>query len=564
MDTRVIMAGGIEPEHRGSRKRLIIVVVILLVAVLSAGVAYGYLELDLFKSAKQVYLETEAKNLQQMSESAGGLYDQYYTENVQPYLENSVHDRYEIVAGLSGALPQAPSLTTFLDLLKNSKLVAETYSDVKNQQSDVKLDLAVGGSNLIGGEYFADKEKIGLGVPVIYNKYGVVYLKDRDKFKQRFGNVNIPKRFISPAEWINAVKVSQQEYEPILQEYAKLYMDSLTDQQVVITKGTFEEGQSNIPSKIITVSFTPDQFKALVNKFADKIASDDKLADLLYAKYTTVIKLYQDQGNDDVAKQLGISDKTDLKQKLKDLAANLKKDVNSSGQRGGLKDIRMVLYVDSNHSILERQITPLDENEAAHGPSLELAGWVDKDKKEHRLVTLKSGDAGPESEFDLDYSAKQAGNSNKGNLAVTIKDSFNGKENSLQFSSDFTVTKDGNKTDTNLTYNANLQQQGETDKVSGSASTSAATNAKDKSRDSQTDIKADVIDANKQPISIDLSLKRRVEFGGAVPMPKVDAGNSVDLANMSNQDVLALQRDIQLGLGQFILKNRMIFANSSL
>lgn len=93
----------------------------------------------------------------------------------------------------------------------------------KNQQNYVKLGLNSNGNSLLSVEAFSDKDKIGLSVPALYSKYAVVNLKDAE-------NIN--------------------------------------DKQVSIAKGTFNEGDTKIEGRVITVN--KDKTKNLIYSFKGK------------------------------------------------------------------------------------------------------------------------------------------------------------------------------------------------------------------------------------------------------------------------------------------------------
>ncbi|MBZ4653697.1 MAG: hypothetical protein JG781_1036 [Peptococcaceae bacterium] len=69
--------------------------------------------------------------------------------------------------------------------LREKQGYRESSVDQKNQQYYTKFDVALEGNKLVGLEIFVDKTKFGFGVPLIYNKYAVVDLKDRDKLKEK-------------------------------------------------------------------------------------------------------------------------------------------------------------------------------------------------------------------------------------------------------------------------------------------------------------------------------------------------------------------------------------------
>lgn len=258
-----------------------------------AGSAFAYTALDYFKSAKQVYLEAETKGMVDLTKDLQKAYDGYENKYIKPYLENTVHSKIESSADLSGIVPPDPTTAILMDVLRNSKIVVDTSQDVKNQQQYSKVDLAVGGNNLIGLEYLSDKNKLAIAIPAFYNKYVYADLKDREKIQTRFG--------------------------------------------------IFVEGETKIKAREITLTLSESQFKELLKKFAGKIQTDEKLLDLIYNKQKAWIKLMEDSGNSLEAQGIKEKSKDGVKASLKQFNQDLDKNLQQLKMPAGVK---MTLLVD--------------------------------------------------------------------------------------------------------------------------------------------------------------------------------------------------------------------------
>ena len=75
-------------------KKTLLVIGAAGIAVLG-GLGTAYAKLDLFKSAKTVYLEAEANNFAQLSDDISQSFNEY-EEYIKPYLEKPVHSTTEL------------------------------------------------------------------------------------------------------------------------------------------------------------------------------------------------------------------------------------------------------------------------------------------------------------------------------------------------------------------------------------------------------------------------------------------------------------------------------------
>lgn len=545
-----------QPPEKGGKRTVIVIVSLLFVALL-AGSAYAYTVLDFLKSPRQIYLEAETKGLNDFAKSVGEVYEEYHNKNIKPYLENTVHSKFEISGEATGIVPPDPTAVIIMDVLKKSKLIVDTSLDEQNQQSYTKLDVAVEGNNLLGVEYFVDKNKIALGVPVIYNKYGFADLKDRDKIQTRFGLQTLPKRLVRYNEFVDALKISKQDADVILNGYGKLYADSLDDRQVTSRKATFAEGDTKISARELTVTFSEGQFKELLKKFAAKMQNDEKLIDLIYTKQKAWIKLMEDSGNNPAAQGIKEMTKGEIKTSLNQFNKNLDDSLKEMKMLEGAK---MVLLVDAKDNILDRKIS---FTESGSKVLIRTAGWTGQDKTTNGVFVFKSEEPNQVEEFKIDYTAKPENDqTTKGTLTVDAKETSAGKQKQLiQFITGFTVTKEGSKQQAEMMFSGKFEQE-TPEKFSGTIKTTITDNDKNKTRETDTGVEIKFAQTAEESISgpgLKLAIKGKEEFGAKLTLPKLDANNSVDLANATDEEIMKMQQDIQAGLQAFLVKNQALF-----
>ncbi|MFZ5753427.1 MAG: hypothetical protein ACOY3J_04240 [Bacillota bacterium] len=544
----------IAPQPTNSSKKRNILIAVLLAVFLFAGSAYGYFVHDLFKSPKQIYLEAEGKHLSQLVKTWGESYDWYYKEYVKPYLENPVRSTVEISAGIKGLELPDPNLWILLDILEKSKIIAESFVDEKNQQYYTKFDVALEGNKLIGFETFVDKTKFGFGVPLIYNKYAVVDLKDRDKLKEKFGVTALPKKILTYNDVLDAFRIPKEEREALFEDYAKLYVDSLKKTQVTMQKGTFPEGNMKINTRILTISFTEAEIADLMKKMADKMAEDEKLLNLVYTKQKSIIKLMDDAGYDLAALGIKEKEKSEIKGMLQEFSKNI---------HDGLKDlkladgVKMVLYIDGKDNILEREVTFGNANDKT---VIKTARWVDASKQENGLFVVSGGEQGKSGELKAAYTKKPIDSkTKKGTFSFSLKDD---KEDfSLLLESDFSEVKDGAKQDDEVKFTVTAKDQEGTGKFSGELKTNMAVNEKDKNREMDSTLKLtfDVSSEGIQGANLNVTVKQKDEFGAEVKLPKLEAGNTVDVVNISEEEMFKLQQELMAAVQQFVEKNMALF-----
>ncbi|MFY0544584.1 hypothetical protein [Brevibacillus sp. H7] len=533
---------------RKSFRKTILTVAAAGIAVLG-GLGTAYAQLDLFKSPKMIYLEAEAQGMADLSADVSELVAEY-EKQMTPYLEQPVHSTLEI-SNVKVDATVSPQAQQLLELLNSAKLVVQSDIDQQKQIQYNLIGLHLKDKKLLGMEMFMDQNRVGFGVLDLYKKYGYVDWKDRDVLASKYGMEGLPKRLVTYNDVYSALQASKEELAAVLKDYALLYADSVKDAQVTLKKDVaFSEEGYQTTARELTVTFTSEELNALVTRIAEKAKVDDKLLDLIYTRYQNLAKLMVDSGYPDTEIMSKDVFQSEYRKAFDDILAGLK-----SSERG--KDgMKMVLLINGDDQIISRKMVSTDEQGKEEPGYLHTVKWTNGSESYYRL---SFGEIPDQDELKVTYKGKKNGSEKNGTLAIALKTK---EESDAEL--DIKVnshSKEENSKETGtleFTVKGNDSATGEQMGLSGSINTSLTKS--DKGRETQSRIKLNFDQATPDmPKSISLQLHGKDEFGKAISLPVLTADNSVNLATLSDADMLTLQQELGMAAQQFMMNNMQLF-----
>ncbi|MBO8172959.1 MAG: hypothetical protein H0Z33_13850 [Bacillaceae bacterium] len=513
-------------KKRTNRTVLILVVVVL---VLAASAFFAYARLDVFKSPKMIYLESEYKTLKNTSDLVSDTYGEYFAGLIRPYTEESVHSTMEVSASaeLEGLMPQEQQI---LNLLKEGKLVIESQADQANKKQYAKTTLLLQEEPLIDLEFAVDQDKMYVGAPMIYPKYALFDLTQSQKLEEK-GITGLPTRYVTYQDWVDAIKVSDEEWKPILNDYAKWYKDQLKDSQFTMNKESSVEidGQT-YEARNITLTFTEEEWKQFLTSFTETWTSDERLLSLLYSRYENVHKLLEDSGVEGLTKM--------TEAEWKENIATLRSDTIAEIEGIELADdVKIVMYIDGSDRILSRQFFATIPDNQKGEQAIELRiDTVEKGKDEVDLW-LSLSTKGAEDAFTILYDEHLAPveTGKKGTFNLELKDQT---RTYLKSDGDILLEDETGKLEStfNLEFFDEFQGNGT---LSGDIS--IIPNQADNTRESQVHL---VMASNDLPGQIELDLKQKDTFDKPVELPEFTADNTVDIAALTPEESMMFQQEI--------------------
>ncbi|HWQ88950.1 MAG TPA: DUF6583 family protein [Desulfitobacteriaceae bacterium] len=529
------------PEPPSRNKKVLLTGLLAFFLLAGTTSAYGYFSWDWFKSARQVYLETEAKNCQALLDSLDSGFQVLETD-YQLYLDESIHSTHNITANISsGASPADPQTQYILGILQSSKITLDFNQDPKTRQATAKIDLSVNGASPITLQAFQDNERAGLAFPAFSPKFLVANYADEETIRQNLGIESMPRRITTSADWLKTLKTSKAELAPIYEKYAKIYSTAIQKEQVKAVSGKITEGDVQVKGKIYTISFNETQARNLLNALAEQLAADEQLAALLYTKYTNILDLYETAG----MKADKVQSKEDISQALRDWAAELR---TSAGEA---KPWTLVISIDKDKKIVERTLAEDGSNN-----TLKIANWS-TGKQSHYALDFQNAEADNETAFQLACTIKQQDEKQQtGTLALKVKET-GAEQLAFSLDTDFTATKDTNRTSqtANFTLSANDSQGN--NQFRGTIANNEKILNEGKKRLFNTEVKVNLDSpaAGLQGSVLTLNTNGEYEFGKPVTLPQLDASNSLDLGQAARSDLEAYTAQLQQGIGSYIQSN---------
>lgn len=544
--TEMIIPAAALPPTTPSKNRTTFVIGLIVFLLLASGVSvYGYTTRDWFKSARQVYLETEAKNSQSLFDALDTK-SKTIEADYKPFLEDSVHTTQDITANITTGSSQLDPQTQFvLGILQRSKLALDYSHDPKTKQSAAKIDLSVNGASPITLQAFQDNDKEGLAIPTFYDKFLVANYKDEATIKKNLGIETIPQKMTTSADVFNALNTSKAELTPIYEPYSKIYANAIQKDQVKAVIGEITVGDTHVKGKTYTVTFNEAQAKNLVNTLADQLSSDDQLVNLLYTKYTNLIKLFQASG----IKLDKVQTKDDLKKSIQDYAKELKTGADKT------KPMTMVISIDDNQKIVERTISETGTNNA-----FKITSWT-ADKQTNVTINFQATDSQSNKSFKFAYTMKpQDDKQQKGTIALTIKETGS-KPLDVSMNTEFTATKDTNKTSQVANFKLTSNDSQGNNQLSGSLTNDQTIENNGKNRTFNTGVKLnlDSPTSGLQGAVLTLNSTGKYDFGNPVTLPKLDSGNNLDLGKATQSDMDQYNMQLQQGLGTYLQHEPALF-----
>ncbi|GED71487.1 hypothetical protein BRE01_51890 [Brevibacillus reuszeri] len=530
---------------RKSMKKTLLIAGAAVVVVLG-GLGTAYAKFDLFKSAKSVYLQSEAESMMKFSADASKAYGEYEAY-MKPYLEKPVHSTTELSEITVDATIPDPQAQKILDMLKSAKLVMQSNIDEQKNQQSGNFEVHLQDKKLATIEYFLNDTLMGFRLPEFYSKYGYIDLKDRDAVKEKLGE-ELPKRFLTYRDLYTAVAIKEDEVKSIVTPYAMLYASNIKDSQVTMNKeASFsEEGlQANV--RELTVTFNQEEATTLVKQLAEKAKADEKLFDLIYSRYHNVSTLMKDSGYpvEEISKD---EFKKNYDKSFDDLLADITQtDKNSKDQ------IKMVVLVDGDHQILSRKLIVNEDNK---DDTIWTSVAYSKGADTYYRYTLNAPEEGKEGELSFTYKATEQNGKKAGKVDILIKET---KDPVLDFSTTFEVTKQDKKETGVYDFKLVAEDEYSAQPITLSGNVTLSETATENGRDSEGSIKFNFDNPTPDmPKGVSMKLKSKQEFGKALEIPAMSEANAINLATITDQQMMEIQQEAGMALEKFMAENEAL------
>ncbi|CAM3428058.1 hypothetical protein EDM52_17215 [Brevibacillus invocatus] len=535
----------VNPPRKSYKKTLLIIGAAAVVVIGGLGTAYA--KLDLFKSSKTIYLQSEAESMMKLSSDFSKSYAEYEAY-MKPYLEKPVHSKTELSDIQIDADIPDPQAEKVLDLLSSAKIIMNSNIDEQKKQQSGNLEVHLSEKKLATLEFFLNDTLVGFKLPEFYSKYAYVDLKDRETIAQNFGE-ELPKRFLTYGDLFKAVEVNSDEVKSIMTPYALLYANSLKDSQISMKKDVAfnEEGyQTNV--REVTVSFTPEEASALLTQIAEKAKTDEKLFDLIYTRYNNMYTLMNDTGYEVGPSITREEFKKSFDQTFTDLIEDVKVEEPNKEEK-----LNMVVLIDSNHQILSRKLLVAEKDkESVFWQSVSYQNGADT----YHRYSLQDPENADSNKLSLSYKAKEEQGKTNGTFGFLLVDE---SRPVMDLKTTFETTKQDKKEDGTYDFNLALQDDTALQTVSLSGKITSTTTNTDNGRESTADVTLHFDETPELPKGVSMKLKTTEEFGKPLEIPQVNDSNGINLATITEEQMMEIQQEVGISMQTFMEENAELF-----
>lgn len=534
-------------QSTGNKKRPLIIG-LAIIAVLAIGATAYAMFVDL--SPRELYLKSEMNTFKALNESFEDSFGDALALS-EKQMEEAYKSEASVGVDVDPAMFGAGGMEAAMigSVLQNSEFKVTTQHDPKKEEGSVGMALRMNDADLMNAEFYQNNKQTAVNVPAAYDKN--VYFEN-----SKFGDV---MRKFDPAyqgmekleNFFKAVDgdLSEDARDEAFEEFAKVYADSVKDENVKLKDDVDFKGEK---LRELTVSLSEKETKTMLVNFVEKIEKDDEILDAIAEQSALQGGLQTGM----VAPTSNMS-KADAKKEIKKLLADAKKAINDDLQiPGGMKQ---VVIIDGDDKVVSRNVSmKIGANgEEAVPMNYKSESWTKGDVTNSSWVL----NAGPEGETLLVDVKMESEPKGKDGKKRDIKAKFEMTENGTTEGIGFQIKGEG--TDKKSKWTANLVPAGDAP-MELPDMTLEIEHKGDQNLDkdfANHDYKVTLVgnDATMGDINVGLNIKTKTTFGDKLKFPELSEGKAVNVAEMSDAEMMTMMSDIQRNIEQFIGENAQMF-----
>ncbi|MBH0156547.1 hypothetical protein IHV10_09225 [Fictibacillus sp. 5RED26] len=534
-------------QSTGNKKRPLIIG-LAIIAVLAIGATAYAMFVDL--SPRELYLKSEMNTFKALNESFEDSFGDALALS-EKQMEEAYKSEASVGVDVDPAMFGAGGMEAALigSVLQNSEFKVTTQHDPKKEEGSVGMALRMNDADLMNAEFYQNNKQTAVNVPAAYDKN--VYFEN-----SQFGDV---MRKFDPAyqgmekleNFFKAVDgdLSEDARDEAFEEFAKVYADSVKDENVEMKDDVDFKGEK---LRELTVSLSEKETKTMLVNFVEKIEKDDEILDAIAEQ-----SALQGGLQTGMMAPTGNMSKADAKKEIKTLLADAKKAIKDDLQvPGGMKQ---VVIIDGDDKVVSRNVTmKIGANgEEAVPMNYKSESWTKGDVTNSSWVL----NAGPENETLLVDVKMESEPKGKDGKKRDIKAKFEMTENGTTEGIGFQIKGEG--TDKKSKWTANLVPAGDApmelpDMTLEIEHTGDQNLDKDfANHDYKVTLKGN--DATMGDINVGLNIKTKTTFGDKLKFPELSEGKAVNVAEMSDAEMMTMMSEIQRNIEQFIGENAQMF-----
>jgi hypothetical protein len=527
-------------QNPGRKKPLIICLAVI--AILAIGATAYAMFLDL--SPRELYLKSELNTFKAMNES---MEDNF--EDALALSEKQTEEAYrsearigvEMDTGMLGATGMEAALVG--SILKNSEVKVTTQHDPKKEEGLVDLALVMNGTDLVNAEFYQNNKQTALNVPAAYEQY--VYFPNSKfgdvmrKFDPAYQGMEKLENFFKA---YNGYLKNEDDRQEMFEEYAKVYADSIKEENVTLKENVNFKGEK---LRQLTVKLSEKETKNLLINFLKKIEEDDDLLDAMAEQSSLSGTFPTGQ------MATGSMSKEEVKKELKNGLKDVQKEVEE--KFSAPEGMTQVVIINNDEEVVSRDLKVKIGEEGVEVPFHYATESSTKDDVTNSSWTLNAGPEGQELLVDVKMESEPKGKGTKRDIKAKFEFTEMGSTEGIG------VHVNGEGTSEKSNWTAQLVPAGdspmEIPEVTLEIEHKGDQNLNKDYANHDYKVTLLTNDPSIGDINVGLNIKTKTTFGKKLTFPELSEGKAVNLAEISDAEMMGMMSEIQRNIQNFIGEN---------
>ena len=279
---------------RKKRRLILIVSIVLIILMLLIAFLLVYINTDMFKSNKTLFMKYLGQNVENMNE----VYNQISQKS--DYENSLEQSKYTVNTQIN--VNNTENLGTTEEntdnVINQLKIIADGQVDKVNQYNYQKMNLYNGEDSILGLEYIQDSNTYGLRFSDLFQQFLLV---DNDNLQDLFTKLgytdeeieNIPNQLNLDLSSVG-LTISDEEKQTLSDKYIEIIKDNLEDKTFSKEENqTIEIDGKSVQVNAYSVTLTKEQLNNLYISVLEQLKSDELILGKLDSLETMISQINQ-------------------------------------------------------------------------------------------------------------------------------------------------------------------------------------------------------------------------------------------------------------------------------
>lgn len=328
---------------RKKRRLVIIMSIVLVVAIIIAAVIALYLNTDMFKSNKTLFLKYVGKNIENLQETTQYMNSNISTTDFDSKLEGEFYNNDTIMKA-NYIENKGTSLENTNNIINKLQLNLNTKINKSNQYEYKNVNLTKEEENLLNVQYLKENNNCGIKIDGIQEQYLIEENTDMEKLSEKIGynleeNIKIPDIEKVYSEILKIIELTEEEKINLQDKIINFFSQNISNESFSKKSNvTISIDEKNVYADAYELTLTKEQLNAFLIKFLEMEQEDE----ILLNKVDQIEAVIEENFGE-------INDGVSLRETLLELIKEKIEEINKNNI--GKEETKIIVYENQRNTV---------------------------------------------------------------------------------------------------------------------------------------------------------------------------------------------------------------------